>query len=54
MHSWMKGKKCFMVAKLDISKAYDRIEWSFLEETMRRMGFASRWVQLIMMCVKTV
>ena len=26
----------------------------FLKETMRRLGFASRWIQLIMMCVTTV
>ena len=44
-----------MVTKhaLDISKAYDRVEWIFLEN-MRRMGFHHRWVQLIMKCVSSV
>jgi hypothetical protein len=53
MHSRMGGKKSFMAVKLDMSKAYDRVEWSFLEETMKRLGFADRWRQLIMMCVTT-
>ena len=43
-----------MALKLDISKAYDRIEWSFLEQIMRKLGFAEEWIQWIMMCVSTV
>ncbi|KAH9723192.1 reverse transcriptase domain-containing protein [Citrus sinensis] len=47
-----KGKKNGLVAlKLDISKAYDRIEWPFLEQTMLKMGFPSNWVALIMRCL---
>lgn len=33
-----------MAVKLDISKAYDRAEWSFLKEIMEKMGFDSDWV----------
>lgn len=43
-----------MVVRLDMSKAYDRVEWRFLEETMRHMGFDLRWIRLIMMCVISV
>jgi len=49
-----KGKVGWAAIKFDMSKAYDRIEWSFLDKIMREMGFASQWVNLIMKYVSTV
>ena len=49
-----KGKEVLMAIKLDMSKAYDRVEWVYLEAMMRKMGFQEKWVSLIMMCVSTV
>ena len=54
MNERLKGNEGFMALKLDISKAYDRVEWDFLKAIMRKMGFASRWVRLAMTCVRMV
>ena len=40
--------------KLDMHKAYDRVEWRFLEKMMLKMGFHEQWVQMIMECVSSV
>ncbi|CAN0875173.1 Uncharacterized mitochondrial protein AtMg01250 [Linum grandiflorum] len=39
---------------MDISKAYDRVEWRYLEEVMRKLGFSPVWVQWMMLCVRSV
>ena len=49
-----KGKEALMAINLDMSKAYDRVEWAYLEAMMRKMGFHEKWISLIMMCVNMV
>jgi hypothetical protein len=49
-----KGREGVAAIKLDMSKAYDRIEWPFLRKMMAKMGFSEQWVHLIMKCVTTV
>jgi hypothetical protein len=54
MHTYLWGKEGYMAIKLDMSKAYEWVEWGFLEAVMGRMSFDSRWTELIMSCVQTM
>lgn len=49
-----RQENSYMAVKTDITKAYDRLEWSFLEITMRKMGFDTKLIRWIMTCVMTV
>ncbi|KAK3219037.1 hypothetical protein Dsin_013007 [Dipteronia sinensis] len=49
-----KQKRGSLALKLDMSKAYDRVEWDFVLRVMRRLGFPERWITQVMGCVKNV
>lgn len=50
-----KGRKYnFGALKIDMSKAYDRVDWNFLRAMLTVMKFDTKWVQWIMECVTTI
>ena len=48
-----KGKKGVLALKLDVSKAYDKVEWDFLKGMMIKLGLSKVWVDRVMKCVST-
>ena len=42
-----------IIMKLDLNKAYDSVEWSFIDEMLEELGFPHRIHKLIMQCIST-
>lgn len=49
-----KGDEGEVALKLDISKAYDRVDWNYLKHGMEVMGFDDKWIKWMFLCVTTV
>ena len=47
-----RGEYC--AYKLDLAKAYDRVDWKFMECMLRAYGFDPIWINWIMTCVTSV
>ena len=46
-------KKDLLLFKVDFEKAFDSIDWSYLESVMRKMNFPTLWRKWIMECIST-
>jgi hypothetical protein len=40
-----------LIFKVDFEKAYDSVEWGFLEYMLYRFGFSDKWIEWIRVCV---
>jgi hypothetical protein len=45
LHGLRATKSTGIIIKLDFEKAYDRVNWNFLEEVLQRKGFDEKWIQ---------
>ncbi|KAK2658152.1 hypothetical protein Ddye_004685 [Dipteronia dyeriana] len=50
----IKGKKGFFSWKIDLSKAYDRLQWNFIRDVIVEVGLKGSLVDLIIWCVTTI
>lgn len=49
----IKERKCFIKIKVDLAKAYDRVEWSVLFHMMYLLGFYENFIDLVAECAST-
>ena len=49
-----KGKLGYMAIKINLEKAYDKLEWSFIRDMLWRINLLGDLIGLIMSCVSSV
>ena len=49
-----KGRVAYMALKVDLEKAYDKFEWSFIRDSLFRANLPTDLIELIMSRVSTV
>lgn len=54
MHKLRRHSEGFFSLKFDINRAYDTLEWNFLEAIMSKMGFARQWIDIVLCSIKSV
>lgn len=45
------GRKGYVALKVDMEKAYDRLDWKFLEKTLHDIGLQDHLIKVIMTCI---
>jgi hypothetical protein len=46
-----RAKRPFFALKIDMMKAYDRVEWTYLRGCLAKFGFTDAWINSVMRCV---
>ncbi|KAM0972059.1 hypothetical protein ACFX13_020173 [Malus domestica] len=49
-----KKRRSFFALKFYMCKAYDKIEWHYLKSVLLKIGYNTKWVNFLMMCVSSV
>jgi mannosylglycoprotein endo-beta-mannosidase len=52
IHELHTNKLDGVLFKIDFEKAYDKVKWSFLQQTLRMKIFATKWCSLIQQFVQ--
>lgn len=51
VHSLTSKKKAGMIMQLDIAKAYDKINWTYIKKVLATFGFDHSWIRWVMALV---
>jgi hypothetical protein len=52
IHEMHRKNKSGVIFKIDFEKAYDKVKWSFVQQTLRMKGFSPKWCQWIVSFVQ--
>lgn len=52
VHEMRISKKRGIILKLDFEKAYDKVQWEFLEKVLRGKGFSDKWCRWVMSSIR--
>jgi hypothetical protein len=47
IHELHRKKQNGVILKIDFEKAYDKVKWHFLFQTLRMKGFSTKWISWI-------
>lgn len=50
---YKKGAKGWIAIKIDLEKAYDRLQWDFFIDTLKVIGFPKKLINLIWHCISS-
>jgi hypothetical protein len=48
-----RGNGGLMAVNIDMEKAFDRMEWSFILSILHKLGFNDKWINWIRLCITT-
>lgn len=48
------GREGSLAVKIDMSKAFDRVSWSFLKRFLYKLGLNDTWIDRVFQCVESV
>ncbi|XP_038977290.1 uncharacterized protein LOC120107861 [Phoenix dactylifera] len=46
------SRRSLMGVKLDMERAYDRMRWDFVQQSLQEFGFPEAWIRWIMGCIR--
>jgi hypothetical protein len=47
VHELHRRNQNGIIFKIDFEKAYDKVKWDFLTQTLRLKGFSTKWIEWI-------
>ncbi|GLT87534.1 hypothetical protein SLE2022_056130 [Rubroshorea leprosula] len=53
LHEAKSNKKPVLIFKVDFEKAYDSVNWNFLDNMMGKFGFCHKWRLWIQECISS-